>query len=331
MAGRRSRLQPPKQPEVIKAQAATAVKLSFAETMLAGALSRSVAQTMLQPANVVKTLLQRKSGLVFKELNFRVLTRGAGAQFLLSLPHGACNFATLEAVRGFTAAALPSSLGPILDFFSSSVATTICSIISTPQMVVTDRIMAGIYPNLVEAFRTIGSTEGLKGFYVGWGPNLAQKIPSYGCTWVFFEQFKAAHNRMYKRPPTHAENFALGAAAAGATVCIFVPLDTVKTRIVTQVAVAGVAPYKGVIDCLSRTIAEEGPGALYRALIPRLASVVPMIGIQFGVYEFLKNEFISHRQNGGGLIKKIKEAPAHHKRVAEEFIKKVSTYETQLL
>jgi Mitochondrial carrier protein len=52
----------------------------------------------------------------------------------------------------------------------------------------------------------------------------------------------------------------------------------------TQVATAGVVPYKGVIDCLRRSAKEEGVGALYKALVPRLASVVPMIGIQVRFY-----------------------------------------------
>eukprot|EP00953_Heterococcus_sp_UTEX-ZZ885_P012816 7328-Heterococcus_DN1.PRE.1 len=170
--------------------------------------------------------------------------------------------------------------------------------------------MAGIYPNLATAVRTISKAEGVAGFYAGWGPNLAQKIPSYGLTWVFFQQFKEAHKRFVQRPPTDLENFGLGAAAAGATVCIMMPMDFAKTRIVTQcgeselwtahcyvarrrnnwdrsstlltssVATAGVVPYKGVIDCLRRSAKEEGVGALYKALVPRLASVVPMIGIQ---------------------------------------------------
>lgn len=33
---------------------------------------------------------------------------------------------------------------------------------------------------------------------------------------------------------------------------------------------------------------EEGVWSLYRALTPRLMSVVPMIGIQFAVYELMK-------------------------------------------
>ncbi|KAG5182703.1 mitochondrial energy transfer protein [Tribonema minus] len=296
--------------------------------MFAGALSRAIAQTAMQPANVVKTLLQgRSTSGQLKHLSFKLLTRGAGAQFLLSLPHGAFNFATLEAVKEYTSSFLPAAgaMGPVLDFFSSTVATTICSIISTPQMVITDRIMADIYPNLASAVRTISQTEGLKGFYAGWGPNLAQKIPSYGLTWVFFQQFKLAHQRVVRREPTNGENFALGAAAAGATVCILIPLDTAKTRIVTQVATPGLVPYTGVVECIQRVIREEGIGTLYKALGPRLASVVPMIGIQFGVYEYLKRELLKFNETGHTMVGR------RHRRRIEDFFMELAVRDAQLI
>ena len=31
---------------------------------------------------------------------------------------------------------------------------------------------------------------GIRGFYVGWLPAIAQKIPSYALTWMLFQQFK---------------------------------------------------------------------------------------------------------------------------------------------
>ncbi|CAM9453266.1 unnamed protein product, partial [Hapterophycus canaliculatus] len=108
-------------------------------------------------------------------------------------------------------------------------------------------------------------------------------MPFFGdsrLTWVFFQQFKRIHRKATDRPPTNTENFVLGAAAAGATVCIMIPMDTVKTRLVTQTAQAGVVPYKGVLQTLSRIVKEEGLGPIYRSLTPRLVSVVPMIGIQ---------------------------------------------------
>ena len=33
---------------------------------------------------------------------------------------------------------------------------------------------------------------------------------------------------------------------------------------------------------------EEGLGSFYNSLPPRLVSVVPMIGLQYGTYEFIK-------------------------------------------
>ncbi|CAM9400155.1 unnamed protein product [Ectocarpus sp. 4 AP-2014] len=276
------------------------VSLTFTEAMLAGAISRSIAQTCMQPANVVKTLLQgRGTASQLSNLSFKLLTRGAGAQFVMSVPHGAFNYATLEVILGCSSKIFPDEwrerAGPVLDFLSSSVATVVCSVVSTPQMVLTDRIMAGIYPNLASGVREITRTQGLPGFYVGWSANVAQKIPSYGLTWVFFQQFKRLHRKATDRPPTNTENFVLGAAAAGATVCIMIPMDTVKTRLVTQTAQAGVVPYKGVLQTLTRIVREEGLGPIYRSLTPRLVSVVPMIGIQFGIYEFVRKELMNRK------------------------------------
>jgi hypothetical protein len=69
-----------------------------------------------------------------------------------------------------------------------------------------------------------------------------------------------------------------------------ITLDTIKTRLVTQMSstAATVIPYKGIVDCAIRITQEEGIKTFYRGLAPRLMSVVPMIGIQFGVYEAMK-------------------------------------------
>lgn len=50
----------------------------------------------MHPANVVKTLLQTQGTKELSNLTPRILMRGAGAQFVLSVPHGALAFAVLE-------------------------------------------------------------------------------------------------------------------------------------------------------------------------------------------------------------------------------------------
>ena len=71
-------------------------------------------------------------------------------------------------------------------------------------------------------------------------------------------------------------------------------MDTIKTRLVTQLSVPDLPPYRGMIDCAHKVYAEEGLKAFYRGLPPRLLSVVPMIGIQFGLYEFMKKVMLAN-------------------------------------
>lgn len=46
--------------------------------------------------------------------------------------------------------------------------------------------------------------------------------------------------------------------------------------------------YNGILNCFTRMLREEGVGSFYNSLTPRLVSVVPMIGVQYLVYEFMK-------------------------------------------
>jgi len=143
------------------AMAAETRPLVFWENMIAGAISRSMAQTIMHPANTLKTILQNSRtpvsmGDYMNLSGFRRLSIGAGANFVLSVPHGAVNFAVLEFVRKRLSQIVQSNpalsqrsnkIGPGLDFLSSAISTITCSVVSTPQMMITDNIMAGKYKN----------------------------------------------------------------------------------------------------------------------------------------------------------------------------------------
>ena len=294
--------------------------------MAAGALSRSFAQVLMHPANTYKTMLQMKGATganLMSKLTPERLIRGADAQFLLSLPHGAFYFFVIDRVKSHLSTVLSTKFSFVQDFAASTISTIFCSIVSTPQMVLTDRLMAGVYPSFPAAMRSIIAADGFAGFYTGWWPALAQKIPSYGyvasrcvrvicfflfvwlifcfvcllslfirLTWMFFQQLKRLHESLLGTPPSGEVSFGLGAFASATAVAVMNPMDTVKTRLVTQMVANNPRAYKGVRDCFVRVFREEGMGAFYRSLPPRLMSVVPMIAIQFGVYETIKDRFL---------------------------------------
>lgn len=73
-------------------------------------------------------------------------------------------------------------------------------------------------------------------------------------------------------------------AAAGVT-----PADVIKTRL--QVKQSATNPYKGIADCFSRILKEEGPRALFKGTLPRVMIISPLFGITLTVYELLQGYF----------------------------------------
>jgi hypothetical protein len=270
--------------------------LTYYGLMIAGAVARTVAATAVHPLNVIKTVLQTKD-VQLPSFRYSDLMRGSGSQLICSIPHGAFSFAVIETTKKkllrysrlfeLTDLVPEHVLNSILDFSSSCVSTLICSIVSTPQMVITDRIMAKVYPNFFEAILRIWKSEGIVGFYAGWLPAIVQKIPSYALTWMLFQQLKLVFMSYKGRKGTAFENTCLGSVAAAGACCIMIPIDTIKTRIVTQRPGEQII-YSGLFDCFFKILKNEGAWAFYRALPPRLFAVVPMIGIQFSTYEFMK-------------------------------------------
>ena len=92
-------------------------RLSLRQHALAGAFARAVAQSCVHPLNVAKTTLQTAngpaalramtSGGLFSMATWRHLSRGLGAQALLSMPNGAINFCVMEGTRRFICSVAP--------------------------------------------------------------------------------------------------------------------------------------------------------------------------------------------------------------------------------
>lgn len=160
----------------------TKPQLTYFQTMMAGAISRTLSQFLVHPINTYKTLLQlqKKGSASAEPITFSRLMKGWDAQLYLSLPNGAISFVVTDKVKAEMAKYVPKQLDFLSDFGSSAVSTVLCSIISTPQMVLADRMMAGMYPTMSTAISEIWRKEGIPGFYAGWWPALVQKIPSYG-------------------------------------------------------------------------------------------------------------------------------------------------------
>lgn len=299
--------------EEVAEKAASTASLTLRQHAIAGAIARCAAQTVVHPLNVAKTILQTHNGgeTLRRSLSTLdgarlTLTRGIGAQALLSLPNGAINFWAMECARRTTDAALTSlSLSapkPAVDVLSASFGTALGTFVSLPQSIINDQIMSGKHSNLRQAVTSIG----WRGLYppATWRAALLSKVPSYALNWACYQElrrWRASSRNCSVDDFTPMEDIAIGAVASCISVCVMIPLDTVKVRMTTLNFGRGVA-YAGVGDAVTRMLKEEGVRAFYRGLPPRLLSVVPMTAIQFTVYELAKRRLPSVQRDATSLL-----------------------------
>eukprot|EP01029_Cantina_marsupialis_P015438 TRINITY_DN3387_c0_g1_i1.p1 TRINITY_DN3387_c0_g1~~TRINITY_DN3387_c0_g1_i1.p1 ORF type:complete len:400 (+),score=109.49 TRINITY_DN3387_c0_g1_i1:177-1376(+) len=137
---------------------------------------------------------------------------------------------------------------------------------------------------LRQIMRSIVSTEGTQGLFVGNMANCLRMFPFAGTVC-----FTYCH--LLERLPTDdvfdpmEPVFRLGAgflAGAAATTLTY-PLDVIRTR----VSVFDSA-YKNIRDAFVTIAKEEGVSGLYRGMLPTLATMAPFIAIQQSGYDILK-------------------------------------------
>lgn len=301
-------------------------ELSFAERMAAGGIARAVSMAVTYPLNAYKTYMNLNRSP--QSLSTRHLFRGIDAQLALGLPVGALQMAAMDTIRGRLQNLMPrQGMKMGVDFLSGALATTMCSVLSMPETVITHRMMAGTYPSLATAVRSIYRNEGIRGFYTGLVPTLAHQIPAQGLNWALFEQFKRAFTKVSQRPANPFEGLALASLASAATSTLLAPLDTVKTRMIALGPYAtNNRSFLGVFGAVSKISKQEGVRSLYRCVFDinpcvdssrcdklahawgvcylgfvgvlrglpaRLLSVVPLVAVQLGVYETAKQQMLA--------------------------------------
>ncbi|XP_016169524.1 mitochondrial adenine nucleotide transporter ADNT1-like [Arachis ipaensis] len=77
------------------------------------------------------------------------------------------------------------------------------------------------------------------------------------------------------------------------------PMDMVRGRITVQTEKSPYQ-YRGMFHALTTMLREEGPRALYKGWLPSVIGVVSIVGLNFTVYESLKDWLV--KSNLFGLV-----------------------------
>nr|XP_046255971.1 solute carrier family 25 member 40 isoform X2 [Scatophagus argus] len=158
------------------------------------------------------------------------------------------------------------------------------------------------YRELTACIRTAVQSEGLLSLWRGLGPTLLRDVPFSAMYWYNYETGKKWLCEWYStREPTFAITFLSGAVSGSIAAIVTLPFDVVKTKRQVELGELQAKNLSCLVSSstfsvMSRIVAQDGFGGLFKGFLPRLIKVAPACAIMISTYEFGKAFFHKHNQ-----------------------------------
>ena len=253
-------------------------------------------ETLFYPLDTIKTRLQAArggTGLLGannKANLFKGVFNGLSKNIAGCVPATALFFLAYEPTKRYLERTLPPEQNYAAMFAAGATGCLASSIVRVPTEVIKTRAQTG---NKVQSLGGILRASGITGLFVGYGSFLIRDLPFDAIEFSLYEEAKISYAKWRGRTPSEvsrAEATILGATAGGITGFVTTPLDVIKTRLMTDTCT--ISPLKGVVDCGTRIVREEGAKALFRGASPRVLWISLGGGAFFGVLESARKIFV---------------------------------------
>ncbi|MBA0767410.1 hypothetical protein Gotri_016296 [Gossypium trilobum] len=139
----------------------------------------------------------------------------------------------------------------------------------------------------IHVAKTILKTEGIRGLFRGFNITILRDAPAHGIYfWTYEYMREQLHPGCRKTGDESLKTMWISGGLAGVSSWIgCYPLDVVKTRLQAQSWASSRKGYDGVIDCVEKSVKQEGHGVLWRGLRTTLARAFVVNGAIFAAYE----------------------------------------------
>jgi solute carrier family 25, member 38 len=308
---------------------------------VAGLCSGVLSAVLLQPADLLKTRVQQSGSsslrTSFQEIwqgpnTIRSFWRGTLPSALRTGFGSALYFTSLNALRrnveksnllksigvveqgaGLTSSSLPK-LSNLANLTTGAIARASAGFVLMPVTVIKVRYESNLYAyrSITGAGKDILKTEGLRGFFSGFGATAIRDAPYAGLYVLFYEQLKKQLSILTQRVPMPGNsdvgmkwststsiNFSSGVVAAGLATAITNPFDSIKTRIQLKPR-----EYRNIIQAGRRMVREDGIKSLFDGLALRMSRKAISSALAWTLYEELirRAEHTWKRSRGEELL-----------------------------
>lgn len=278
-----------------------------------GGIAGSVGATLVYPIDLVKTRMQNQRSAVvgeplmyknsidcvkkvFRNEGLRGFYSGLGPQLLGVAPEKAIKLTVNDLVRGHAKNPISGDITLPWELFAGGAAGSCQVIFTNPLEIVKIRLqVAGeiakaeggdrVARGAVHIVRQLG----LVGLYKGASACLLRDIPFSAIYFPAYAHLKkdTFHEGKDGKKLGFGEMLAAAAIAGMPAAFLTTPADVIKTRLQVE-ARKGQATYKGIVDCATKIMAEEGPKAFFKGSLARVLRSSPQFGATLVAYEYLQ-------------------------------------------
>jgi hypothetical protein len=152
---------------------------------------------------------------------------------------------------------------------------------------------------------SIVENEGILSLYRGNGANLIRVIPNAAIKFSLNDYLRGVVKKPDQKNLTFPQLIGTSSLAGIFQITCTYPLDFTRTRLAIAKEQLSSVHYTGIIDCLSKTMRQEGILAIYKGIVPSLLMGVPFLALQMSTFEFFKNRVFQDFGTGSGFMSGI--------------------------
>lgn len=144
------------------------------------------------------------------------------------------------------------------------------------------------YNGIGDCFSRVIKEQGFASLWRGNLANVVRYFPTQALNFAFKDFYKKIFNPYNpKEQPGmfFIGNCASGGAAGATSLSVVYPLDFARTRLAADVGSGGDREFNGLVDCLQKIFAKDGPSGLYRGFGISVIGIVAYRASYFGMFD----------------------------------------------
>jgi len=156
------------------------------------------------------------------------------------------------------------------------------------------------YNGIGDCFRRVISEQGFSSLWRGNMANVIRYFPTQALNFACKDYYKTIFNpyNPKKEPGKFFIGNCMSGGAAGATsLTVVYPLDFARTRLAADVGSGGDREFTGLVNCLQKIFAKEGPQGLYRGFGISVVGIIAYRAAYFGMFDTGKMMFFPDAKN----------------------------------